>query len=82
MSFLNNRRRLYNLKNYYFVKTTNYTFHEKRAIEFIKEYLQILVDTFYCGPINLDFQYLGVTGSTAQFDTASNSIIINLSINL
>ena len=50
----------YNSKECFFIKTTNYTFQEKEAIEFIKKYLQIFVETFYCGSFNLDFQYQGI----------------------
>ncbi len=70
----------YNSKECFFIKTTNYTFQEKEAIEFIKKYLQIFVETFYCGSFNLDFQYQGINNSTTQFDCLSNTIIINLSM--
>ena len=62
----------YNSKECFFIKTTNYTFQEKEAIEFIKKYLQIFVETFYCGSFNLDFQYQGINNSTTQFDCLSN----------
>lgn len=56
----------------FFYQNNKLHISRKEAIEFIKKYLQIFVETFYCGSFNLDFQYQGINNSTTQFDCLSN----------